>query len=114
MIRKIKLQRWAILGAGIWICSLAYGQNPSQSLEARVKFCESCHGPDGNKPITPVFPKIAGQYPDYLAKVLKDYRAGKRPNPIMRANAASLDDKTIQQLADYFASKKGDLVVKQY
>jgi cytochrome c553 len=32
----------------------------------------------------------------------------------MRANAASLDDKTIQQLADYFASKKGDLVVKQY
>ena len=109
-----RIHHWAVLAAGILTCSFVYSQSPAQPLEARIKFCESCHGPDGNKPITPVYPKIAGQYPDYLAKVMKDYRAGKRPNPIMRANAASLDDKTIQQLADYFASKKGDLVVKQY
>lgn len=112
MIRK--MHKLTILAAGIWMFSMAYGQNPAQPFEARVKFCESCHGPDGNKPIAPIYPKIAGQYPDYMAKVLQDYRAGRRPNPIMRANAASLDDKTIKRLADYFASKKGDLAVKQY
>ena len=109
-----KIHHLVILAVAVLSCSFVYSQSPTQPFEARIKFCESCHGPDGNKPITPVFPKIAGQYPDYLAKVLKDYRAGKRPNPIMRANAASLDDKTIQQLADYFAGMNGDLVVKQY
>lgn len=112
MIRK--RHKLAILAAGLWMFSMAHGQNQAQSFEARVRFCESCHGPDGNKPIAPNYPKIAGQYPDYLAKVLQDYRAGRRPNPIMKANAASLDDNTIKQLADYFASKKGDLTVKHY
>lgn len=112
-----RIHHWVMgvmLAVGLLSYSSAYSQSPAQPLEARIKFCETCHGPNGNKPIAPIYPKIAGQYPDYLTKVMKDYRAGRRPNPIMRANAASLDDQTIKQLADYFAGKQGDLVVKQY
>jgi cytochrome c553 len=47
-----------------------------------AEVCQACHGIDGNSP-TADFPKIGGQYPDYLAKALRDYKSGLRKNPIM-------------------------------
>ncbi len=44
--------------------------------------CAACHGMDGNSP-TPDYPKIGGQYEDYLAKALRDYKSGARKNAIM-------------------------------
>ena len=41
--------------------------------------CQACHGMDGNSPI-PDYPKLGGQYPDYLAKALRDYKSGARKN----------------------------------
>ncbi len=32
---------------------------------------------------SPSYPKLGGQYPDYLAKALRDYKSGARKNPIM-------------------------------
>ena len=37
--------------------------------------CAACHGQDGGTPTTPEYPKLAGQYPDYLAKALRDYKS---------------------------------------
>ncbi|MCC6757002.1 MAG: c-type cytochrome, partial [Arenimonas sp.] len=45
--------------------------------------CAACHGADGNKTLDNTYPKLAGQYPDYLLKVLKDYKSGKRNNAVM-------------------------------
>ena len=44
--------------------------------------CASCHGENFSKPIDPSYPKIAGQYADYLYVALKAYhtdnnRAGR-------------------------------------
>ena len=71
--------------------------------------CAACHGPDGNKPIDAITPKLAGQHEDYLVKVLKDYRSGASANAIMGAQAANLKDQDIADLAAYFASQKGDI-----
>ena len=59
---------------------------------------------DGNSP-TPDYPKLAGQYPDYLAKALRDYKSGARKNPIMAGFAAALTKKDIDNLAAYYASQ---------
>ena len=53
--------------------------------------CVGCHGVDGNSEV-PTFPRIAGQYEDYLYQSLKSYKNGKRNNAIMNGVASTLND----------------------
>lgn len=71
--------------------------------------CASCHGKDGKTPVDPSYPKLAGQYPDYLLKALQDYQSGARKNAIMGALAKPLSRRDQQNLAAYFASLPGPL-----
>jgi cytochrome c553 len=64
--------------------------------------CAACHGMDGNSP-QPDYPKLGGQHEDYLAKALRDYKAGSRKNPIMAGFAAALSRQDIENLAAYYA-----------
>jgi cytochrome c553 len=77
---------------------LAAGQAKAKEI------CQACHGLDGNSQ-TPDYPKLGGQYPDYLQKALRDYKSGARKNPIMAGIAAALSDKDIDNLAAYYASQ---------
>ncbi|MBD8526937.1 c-type cytochrome [Pseudomarimonas arenosa] len=71
--------------------------------------CQACHGADGNGMGDPQYPKIAGQYPDYLEKALKDYRSGARKNAIMAGFAGTLSDEDIKNLAAFYAAQQGPL-----
>ena len=71
--------------------------------KAKAEACAACHG-DGNTTKGNQFPKLAGQYPDYLSKALHEYKSGKRKNPIMGAQAKSLQEQDIADLAAYFGS----------
>lgn len=71
--------------------------------------CAQCHGIDGNKTLDNTYPKLAGQYPDYLLKALKDYKSGKRSNAIMSGQAQALSEEDMGHLAVYFASLKGQI-----
>ncbi|MFO1397346.1 MAG: cytochrome c [Burkholderiales bacterium] len=71
--------------------------------------CAACHGIDGATPTAPDYPKLAGQYPDYLTKALRDYKTGMRKNPIMAGMAAPLTDKDIENLVAYFSSQPSNL-----
>ena len=74
--------------------------------KAKSTACAACHGTDGVSTV-PTFPKLAGQHPDYLYQALKDYKAGKRKNPIMAGMAANLSDADMADLAAYFSEQKG-------
>lgn len=78
----------------------------------KAAMCGACHGADGNTPMMPEYPKLAGQPADYLEKALKDYKSGKRKNPLMAPMAQGLSKKDMKDVAAYFSSLKGDLVVK--
>ena len=71
--------------------------------------CSGCHGADGNKTLDGSYPRLAGQYPDYLSKVLHDYKSGKRKNPIMMGQAQGLSEQEIADLAAYFGSLSGNI-----
>lgn len=73
------------------------------------KVCSACHGVDGNKTLDGSYPRLAGQYPEYLAKALHDYKSGKRKNPIMAGQAQGLNDKEIADISAYFGSLNGEL-----
>jgi cytochrome c553 len=66
--------------------------------------CLACHGPQGNS-IVPIWPKLAGQHPDYTIKQLNDYRAGKRANEQMTPMAMPLTDQEVLDVAAYFAQQ---------
>ena len=71
--------------------------------------CVDCHGPGGNAPIDPSYPKLGGQYHDYLAHSLQMYRDGDRANVLMASQAKALDDQQIADLAAYFGSQPSEL-----
>jgi len=78
--------------------------NPAAGKAKAQQVCSACHGADGNKTLDGSYPKLAGQYPDYLSKALHDYKSGMRKNPIMGGQAQGLSDQEILDLAAYFGS----------
>jgi cytochrome c553 len=83
--------------------------NAAAGKSKAAQVCAACHGPEGNKPTAPENPILAGQHPDYLVKALKDYKAGKRNNAVMKGFAATLSSQDIEDLAAWFASQKSNL-----
>jgi cytochrome c553 len=87
--------------------ALAAGQAAAADIEAGKKkaqeVCAACHNMDGISTIAD-YPKLAGQYQDYMAKALRDYKSGVRKNPIMAGMAAGLTPKDIDDVSAYFAS----------
>lgn len=77
----------------------------AEAGKAAAVVCQACHGVDGNGIGDPQYPLLAGQYPDYLAKVLRDYKSGARDNAIMKGFASTLSDSDIDNLAAWFASQ---------
>lgn len=73
--------------------------------KAKAATCAACHGEDGNS-ATGDFPILAGQTSRYLYLQLKDYKEGRRKNPIMQPMAASLSKQDMWDLANYFAAQK--------
>ena len=74
--------------------------------KAKSVVCQACHGPDGNGIGDPQYPNLAGQYADYLAKALHDYKSGERSGGGMAAMASvaySLSEEEIEALAHYLA-----------
>ena len=71
--------------------------------------CIDCHGADGTAPIDASYPKLGGQYADYLAHALQGYRSGDRENALMASQARALSDQQIADLAAYFGSRPGEL-----
>jgi len=69
--------------------------------------CVACHGADGNKTVAPDYPKLAGQPADYIVHALKDYKSGKRKNPIMAGIISGVDEKDFEALAQFFSNQQG-------
>ena len=77
--------------------------------KATGQSCIDCHGPDGNAPIDASYPKLGGQYADYLAHALQQYRKGERQHALMTPQATGLGDQDIADLAAFFASRPTQL-----
>ncbi|MSQ54049.1 MAG: c-type cytochrome [Betaproteobacteria bacterium] len=70
-----------------------------------VAACAGCHGPDGAG-IPSQYPRIAGQYAEYIELQLKSFKAGSRandPNGMMRGVASRMSDGEIKAVAEYAA-----------
>ena len=86
----------AAVGQRLW-----RGGNTASGVPA----CAGCHGPAGAG-IPAQYPRVAGQYAEYIAAQLKAFREGGRANDangMMRGVAAHLTDREIRAVAEYAA-----------
>jgi cytochrome c553 len=86
----------AALGQKLW-----RGGNAASGLLA----CAGCHGPAGAG-MPAQYPRLAGQYADYIAAQLKAFKEGARandPNGMMRGVAARMTEQEIRAVAEYAA-----------
>ena len=99
--------------AGLPDGDAAAGKALATKKGASGQACVDCHGADGNTPLDGTYPKLGGQYADYLAYALQAYRDGKRSGTgttdLMAVQAKGLTDQQIADLAAYFASVQGQL-----
>ncbi len=99
----------ALLAAGLVLASgSASAKGDVAAGRKKAQVCAACHGADGNA-VDPQYPRLAGQYQDYLRQALHEYKDGQRKNPIMAGFAANLSDQDIDDLAAYFSSLPGKL-----
>lgn len=91
-------------------------REPSAQVAELLKkgACVSCHGDNFAKPIDPSYPRIAGQYGDYLFAALKAYKNDThntwgRANGVMGGVAKQFSNNELKALATYVASLDGNL-----
>lgn len=83
----------------------------AQTADEKAAACAACHGADGNSP-SGLFPSLAGQTSRYLYLQLKDFKEGRRKDPLMSPMAVNLSKQDMQDLAAYFSKQK--LVPSEY
>lgn len=74
-------------------------------MAKNVAACSGCHSPEGAG-IPARYPRLSGQFAQYLEAQLKLFRDGARtndPNGMMRGVAARMTDREIRAVAEYAA-----------
>ena len=100
------------LNAKAWLASIALSLslplgahaagNPADG-EKKFYTCYGCHGVVNYKNAYPDYsvPKLRHQNASYIVAALQEYRAGERPHATMHAQAVSLSDQDIEDIAAY-------------
>jgi cytochrome c553 len=101
--------RWSLsffaLCIGVLGTHATWAGDPDAAKAKATGICAGCHGPKGIS-ASGMFPNLAGQRKEYLAKQLKAFRDKTRIDPNMNSMAAGLKDEEIADLAAHFSSLK--------
>jgi cytochrome c553 len=95
----------ALAAIGLFLATSAQAAgDPAKATTIANQVCAACHGADGNSMI-PLYPKLAGQHPEYITKQLKNFKSGERNNAIMAGMVAALTPEDMDNLGAYFATQ---------
>ncbi len=94
----------------VWAVALLAGPAYAQADEARAKkiaggSCFLCHGAQGES-TSEVFPRLAGQNPEYVAKQLAAFKSGQRKSTAMADMVAKLTPDEMMALGLYYAQMR--------
>ncbi len=98
---------WALAAGALALAASLVQAQPAGApgaAPAKAAVCAACHGSAATSE-QPLYPVLAGQTARYLVLELRDFKAGRRTDPIMSPMAASLTPEEMQQLADYYSKQ---------
>lgn len=103
----MSIKRIAMLGAlsAIALSGIAWGEGDPAAGRVTSYTCLGCHGSKNYKNVYPTYnvPKICGQNAQYILDALAGYANGDRPHETMHAQAATLSEKDLQDIAAFFS-----------
>jgi cytochrome c553 len=77
----------------------------------KASVCAACHGETGTS-TGAGWPSLAGQHRDYLEHAIAGYKAKSRQDPVMQAQAMSLSDQDIKDLAAFYSAQPGLFTIR--
>ena len=104
MLQFRSIHRAALAAVITLAAALPAAAQDIEAGRAKAQVCAACHGADGNS-IAPMFPSLAGQTWRYLYIQLKDYKEGRRTNPIMSPMAAPHTRQEKIDIANFYAAQ---------
>jgi cytochrome c553 len=107
MISMTRLQLLGMAAATALFATVsAHAEGDKAAGRELIYTCAGCHGVPGYTNAYPQYPvpKIAGQNEQYIVNALHGYQSGDRKHPTMGAQAQSLSDTDIQNVAAYLSS----------
>jgi cytochrome c553 len=104
---EAKSYAWGVLFIAALAASMplpTFAAGDPAAGEKKAAACMACHGPDGNS-LADMWPKLAGQLPDYIVKQLQDFKAGRRNDEQMSPQVANLAEHDMPDIAAWFATQ---------
>lgn len=97
----------ATLVAGLAAATTASAEGDAKAGRVKAFGCLGCHGIPGYSSVYPTYhvPRVGGQHADYIIAALRAYKAKERSHPSMQAQAATLSDEDMRDIAAFFSSK---------
>lgn len=90
--------------ATLGVAGAAQAGGDAAAGKAKAAVCAGCHGANGEG-VAPN-PALAGKAEDQFIQAMKDYKSGKRANPVMKTFAGQVNDQDVANLAAYYAALK--------
>ncbi|NII09394.1 cytochrome c [Oleiagrimonas sp. C23AA] len=96
----------SVLAAALALSVPAAHAGNAAAGKKKAVSCFACHGADGNA-VDQQYPRLAGQYENYIVQALKEYKSGQRDNAIMKGFAGQLSQQDMEDIATYYATLDG-------
>ncbi len=105
----MRMRHWsaiAMLAAGAMAAGQALADEAAQARARKIigGSCFLCHGADGES-ASEVFPRLAAQNADYIAKQLEQFKSGARKSTAMASMVANLMPEDMRALGQFYASR---------
>jgi cytochrome c553 len=101
---RFNARAWLAAGMALTVLSVTARAAGDPVLgEKKFYTCYGCHGVENYKNAYPDYsvPKLRHQNAAYIVAALQEYRAGERPHATMHAQAASMSDQDMEDIAAY-------------
>ena len=92
-----------VIAAGLLGMSTAQAGGNAEAGKVKASTCMGCHGIKAYTNVYPTYhvPRLGGQSAEYIISALKAYKSGDRNHPTMHAQAASLSEQDMADIAAF-------------
>ena len=106
-MQSVRRQLIAI-GIGATLAGAAQAAGDPEAGKVKFATCAGCHAIPGHTNAYPNYhvPRLGGQHPDYILAALNAYRSGERQHPTMQANAFTLSEQDLRDIAAFLAGAR--------
>ena len=94
-----------LLAAALALPASSLAEGDASAGKTKAFTCMGCHGVPGYNNVYPTYhvPKLGGQHAAYLVTALQGYKTGQRSHKTMQAQAQTLSEQDMQDIAAFFA-----------